>query len=73
MKKPKEPTTYKNKTLLNKEDFESLGIDSSEIGKFYQSDFGRNIKRLQDRLLDNPNRFDLFRDEALNQLKKWKK
>ena len=73
MKKPKEPTPYKNKTLLNKEDFESLGIDSSEIGKFYQSDFGRNIKRLQDRLLDNPNRFDLFRDEALNQLKKWKK
>jgi len=71
-KPPKPPTPYKNRPLLNKEDFESLQIDSSEIGKFYQSDFGRNIKRLQDRIIENPSKFELFREEALNQLKKWK-
>ena len=72
-KQPKEPKPYKNKPLLTKEDFERLGVAPEKIGEFYQSDFNKNIKRLQDRLIENPSKFDLFREEALRFLGVWSK
>jgi hypothetical protein len=72
-KEPKERKPYKNKPLLTKEDFEKLGVLPQKIGEFYQSDFNKNIKRLQDRLIENPSKFDLFREEALRLLGVWSK
>lgn len=63
---------YKNKPLLNKEDFEKLGIKPSDIHLFYKSDISKSIRRFQDKLIDFPSRFDLFREESLELVKKWK-
>lgn len=68
----KSPRPYKNKPLLNKEDFEKLGIKPSDIHLFYKSDMGKSIRRFQDKLIDFPSRFDLFREDSLELLKKWK-
>lgn len=70
-KKPKEPKPYKNRALLSKEDFENLGISSNKIGEFYSSELGKKIKRLQDRMTENPSKYDMFREEALRILKVW--
>lgn len=67
----KEPRPYKNEPLLVKDDFKRLGISSENIGKFYQSDFNRKIKRLQDKLVENPSKFDMFKEEALRLLEEW--
>ena len=72
-KPPKEPKPYKNKSLLTKDDFERLDISSEKIGQFYSSEIGKNIKRLQDRFLETPSKFDLFREEALRLLGVWSK
>jgi hypothetical protein len=63
-KEPKEPRPYKNEPLLTKSDFE----DPSKIADFYESDFGKKLKRLQ----NSSASFDLKREEALILLKKWK-
>jgi hypothetical protein len=63
-KKPKEPKPYKNEPLLTKSDFE----DPDKIGDFYESDFGKKLKRLK----SSSASFDLKREEALRLLKKWK-
>jgi len=70
-KTPKEPKPYKNKSLLTKDDFERLGISSEKIGQFYSSEIGKKIKRLQDRVIDNPSKYEMFREEALRLLKDW--
>jgi len=67
----KEQKPYKNEPLLVKDDFKRLGIPSENIGQFYQSDFNKKIKRLQDRLVENPNKFDMFKEEALRLLSEW--
>jgi hypothetical protein len=73
IKEPKESKPYKNKPLLTKDDFERLGIAPVKIGGFYKSDFNQKIKRLEDRLVENPSKFDLFREEALRILEDWSK
>ena len=69
----KEPKPYKTKPLLTKEDFERLGVSSEKIGQFYSSEIGKKIKRLQDRVIDNPSKYEMFREEALRLLKDWNK
>jgi hypothetical protein len=71
-KREREPRPYKNKPLLYREDFENLGIKSSDIHLFYKSDIGKTIKKFQDKVIDFPSRFNLFREESLELLKKWK-
>ena len=72
-KQSKEPKPYKNRPLLNKEDFEVLGISSEKIGQFYSSEIGKKIKRLQDKVIENPSKYEMFREEALRLLKVWSK
>jgi hypothetical protein len=72
-KPTKEPKPYKNKPLLTKEDFERLGVPSEKISDFYSSQIGKTIIKFSDRLIENPSKFDLFRDEALRLLKSWNK
>ena len=67
----KEQKPYKNEPLLVKDDFKRLGIPSENIAQFYQSDFNKKIKRLQDRFVENPNKFDMFKEEALRLLSEW--
>lgn len=69
-KAPKEPKLYKSKPLLNKTDFENLGIKSDEISKIYKSDIGKKIKEIQDRLTDDPNNYEHLRKKALELIKK---
>ena len=69
----KEPKPYKNKPLLTKEDFEVLSISPERIGQFYSSEIGRKIKRVQDRMAENPSKYDMFREEALRLLGGWSK
>lgn len=71
IKEPKNPRPYKNIPLLNKEDFEVLSISSEKIGQFYSSEIGKKIKRLQDRMIENPSKYEMFREEALRLLKVW--
>jgi len=66
-KPPKEPKPYKSQPILTKSDFEDLGIDSSQIPKFYESDFGRWFRRLKDSVP-----IEVRREEALKLVKKWK-
>ncbi len=58
----KDPKSYKNEPVINSEDFLSRGIQSKEIGQFYQSEFGKTLKREQ-----------LGREEALRLLDEWVK
>ena len=69
--KKKESRPYKNEPLLVKDDFKRLGISSENIGQFYKSDFNKKIKRLQDKLVENPSKFDIFKEEALRLLEEW--
>lgn len=64
--KTKEPKGYKNEPVLNSEDFFSRGIQPQDIGQFYQSDFGKQLKRFQPTA-----RFELKREEALKLLDSW--
>jgi len=54
--------SYKNEPVINSEDFLSKGIQSKEIGQFYQSEFGKTLKREQ-----------LGKEEALRLLDEWVK
>ena len=56
----KNPKSYKNEPVINSEDFLSRGIQSKEIGQFYQSEFGKTLKREQ-----------LGKEEALRLLDEW--
>jgi hypothetical protein len=72
-KQAKKPIPYKNKPLLTKEDFERLEVPSKKIADFYSSELGKNIRKFSDRLVVDPNKYDMFREEALRLLKDWNK
>lgn len=72
VKSPKEPKVYKKEPLLKREDFEKVQLNSKDIGLFYSSDFGKNIKRLENILMQKPNLYSDLREEALQVLKKYK-
>ena len=61
-----ESKPYKNQPVLNTNDFANKGIRPDEIGKFYQSELGKKIQKLQPTV-----DFDLRREEALKLLDKW--
>lgn len=65
----KKPRPYKNKPVLNSEDFINRGLKPTEIGNFYQSEFGKKIKELQSSLGRNTR----LREEALKLLDEWVK
>jgi hypothetical protein len=67
----KEPKPYKTKPLLTKEDFERLEVPSKKIADFYSSELGKNIRKFSDRLVVDPNKYDMFREESLRLLKDW--
>jgi hypothetical protein len=71
-KSVKDPKSYKSKSLLDKSDFESLGIKRNEIAELYKSDLGQKIKNLQNRLISSPGKYNSLRDEALDLIKKWR-
>jgi hypothetical protein len=66
-KEVKDPKPYKNEPILTKSDFENLGISLEQIPKFYESDFGRKIKRFREAAP-----YELRREEALRLLNIWK-
>ena len=61
-----ESKPYKNQPVLNTNDFANKGIKPDEIGKFYQSEWGKKIQKLQPTV-----DFDLRREEALKLLDQW--
>jgi hypothetical protein len=61
-----ESKPYKNQPVLNTNDFANKGIRPDEIGKFYQSECGKKIQKLQTTF-----DFDLRREEALKLLDQW--
>ena len=61
-----ESKPYKNQPVLNTNDFVNKGIKPDEIGKFYQSEWGKKIQKLQPTV-----DFDLRREEALKLLDQW--
>ena len=66
-KEVKDPKPYKNEPVLTKSDFENLGISPEQIPQFYESDFGRKIKRFKEAAP-----YELRREEALRLLNSWK-
>lgn len=60
------PGTYKTDRLLNTDDFVSRGITSEQISQFYQSELGKNIKKLQP-----TESFEWRRKQALILLDQW--
>jgi hypothetical protein len=68
---PRDPRPYKSDKLLDREDFLSIGLNPSDIGKFYSSDNGRIVKQLQNDLVNMPDNFHSLREESLELLKKW--
>lgn len=69
-KPDKQPTPYKNKPILTKQDFIDLDIDLELIGDFYK-EYSDIFKRFQNVLDSNPDRYSLIRQEALDMVKKW--
>ena len=65
--KVKDPKPYKSEPVLTKSDFENLGISPEQIPQFYESDFGRKIKRFKEAAP-----YELRREEALRLLNSWK-
>ena len=68
---PEKVEKYKNRKLLDNEDFKKIGVDSLEIGNFYKSEYARKIKRLQDNLLVKPHLFDDLKKMALKYVEEW--
>ena len=66
-KEVKDPKPYKNEPVLTKSDFENAGITPEQIPQFYESDFGRKIKRFKEAAP-----YELRREEALRLLNSWK-
>jgi len=66
-KELKDPKPYKNEPVLSKSDFENLGIRPEQIPEFYESDFGRKVKRFREAAP-----YELRREEALKLLNSWK-
>lgn len=60
------PGTYKSDRLLNADDFASRGITADKISQFYQSELGKNIKKLQP-----TESFEWRRKQALILLDQW--